>query len=148
MFNLVYALSSFPLGVLADRFGKKRMIWIGFVLFAALYFGFGKATGSTLIWSLFGCYGLFMGLTEGIQKAYLTTIIPSEFKATAFGLYNTVVGIAALPASFIGGWLWDHVSPSATFYFGAITAVAAAILFSLLAWMLPPAPPKASTTHS
>jgi len=59
-----------------------------------------------------------------------------------------VVGIAALPASFIGGWLWDHVSPSATFYFGAITAVAAAILFSLLAWMLPPAPPKASTTHS
>jgi len=86
MFNLVYALSSFPLGMLADRFGKKRMIWIGFVLFAALYFGFGKATDSTLIWSLFGCYGLFMGLTEGIQKAYLTTIIPSEFKATAFGL--------------------------------------------------------------
>lgn len=148
MFNLVYALSSFPLGILADRFGKKRMIWIGFVLFAGLYFGFGKATGSLSIWLLFGCYGLFMGMTEGIQKAYLTSIIPSEFKATAFGLYNTVVGIAALPASFIGGWLWDHVSPSATFYYGACMAITAAILFALLAWTLPTEPAKAAPHHS
>ncbi|WP_035257015.1 MFS transporter [Desulfatirhabdium butyrativorans] len=148
MFNLVYALSSFPLGILADRFGKKRMIWIGFVLFAALYFGFGKATDTLSIWFLFGCYGLFMGLTEGIQKAYLTSIIPSEFKATAFGLYNTVVGIAAFPASFIAGWLWDHVSPSSTFYFGAGTAITAAILFALMAWALPQAATKPDTYPS
>jgi predicted MFS family arabinose efflux permease len=74
-------------------------------------------------------YGLFLGLTEGIQKAFLATIIPQDFKATAFGVYNTVVGLAMFPASLIGGWLWDHVSPSATFYFGAITASASAILF-------------------
>jgi len=72
---------------------------------------------------------VFMGLTEGVQKAFLTTIIPPDFKATAFGIYNTVVGLALLPASLIGGWLWDHVSPAATFYYGASTAVVSSALF-------------------
>jgi len=129
IFNLVYSLSSIPAGMAADKFGKKRVILLGFVLFALLYYGFGVATGTKTIWVLFSLYGLFMGLTEGIQKAFLATIIPQDFKATAFGVYNTVVGIAMFPASLIGGWLWDHVSPSATFYFGTITAAASAILF-------------------
>ena len=129
VFNLVYSLSAIPAGMAADRFGKKRIIFWGFVLFAALYWGFARASEPKTIWVLFGLYGLFMGLTEGIQKAFLTTIIPSDFKATAFGVFNTVVGIATLPASLIGGWLWDKVSPSATFYFGAITAALSAVLF-------------------
>lgn len=129
LFNLIYSLSSIPAGMAADKFGKKRVILLGFVLFAFLYFGFGAASGTKTIWVLFGLYGLFMGLTEGIQKAFLATIIPQDFKATAFGVYNTVVGLAMFPASLIGGWLWDHVSPSATFYFGAITASVSAILF-------------------
>jgi predicted MFS family arabinose efflux permease len=70
-----------------------------------------------------------MGLTEGIQKAFLATIIPSDFKATAFGVYNTAVGLAMFPASLIGGWLWDNISPSATFYYGAITASLSAMSF-------------------
>jgi MFS family permease len=129
LFNLVYSLSSIPAGMAADKFGKKRVILLGFILFAALYYGFAVTGSATAIWVLFGLYGLFMGLTEGIQKAFLATIIPQDFKATAFGVFNTVVGLAMLPASLIGGWLWDHVSPSATFYFGAITAAASAILF-------------------
>jgi MFS family permease len=129
LFNLIYSLSSIPAGMAADRFGKKRVILLGFVLFAFLYYGFGAASDTKAIWILFGLYGLFMGLTEGIQKAFLATIIPQDFKATAFGVYNTLVGLAMFPASLIGGWLWDHVSPSATFYFGAITASVSAILF-------------------
>lgn len=129
LFNLVYSISAIPAGIAADRFGKKRVILTGFVLFALLYYGFAVAADATAIWILFGFYGVFMGLTEGIQKAFLATIIPQQFKATAFGVYNTIVGIAMLPASLIGGWLWDHVSPSATFYFGAITASLSAILF-------------------
>ncbi|MEK6725384.1 MAG: MFS transporter [Deltaproteobacteria bacterium] len=128
-FNLVYSISAIPAGIAADRFGKKRVILTGFVLFALLYYGFAVAANATAIWILFGFYGVFMGLTEGIQKAFLATIIPQQFKATAFGVYNTIVGMAMLPASLIGGWLWDHVSPSATFYFGAITASLSAILF-------------------
>jgi len=129
VFNLVYSLSSIPAGIAADRFGRKRVILLGFVLFAILYYGFAVAKETTAIWVLFGFYGLFMGLTEGIQKAFLATIIPQDFKATAFGVYNTAVGLAMFPASLIGGWLWDKVSPSATFYFGSITASLSALLF-------------------
>jgi MFS family permease len=131
LFNLVYSLSSIPAGMAADRFGRKRVILLGFLLFAVLYYGFAVAGSPTAIWILFGFYGLFMGLTEGIQKAFLATIIPKDFKATAFGVYNTVAGLAMLPASLIGGWLWDNVSPSATFYFGSITAFLSAFLFIL-----------------
>jgi len=129
LFNLIYSISSIPAGIAADRFGRKRFILLGFMLFAILYYGFAIARDTTAIWVLFGFYGLFMGLTEGIQKAFLTTIIPQDFKATAFGVYNTAVGLAMFPASLIGGWLWDHVSPSATFYFGAITASLSSALF-------------------
>lgn len=129
LFNLVYSLSAIPAGMAADRFGRKRVILMGFILFAVLYYGFAVASDTKTIWILFGFYGLFMGLTEGIQKAFLATIIPQDFKATAFGVYNTVIGLAMFPASLVGGWLWDNISPSATFYFGAITAGISAILF-------------------
>lgn len=129
LFNLVYSLSSIPAGMAADRFGKRRIILLGFILFAFLYYGFAVASDTKTIWLLFALYGLFMGLTDGIQRAFIAAITPPDFKATAFGLYNTVVGLAMLPASLIGGWLWDNISPSATFYFGAATATVSAVLF-------------------
>jgi len=132
LFNLVYSLSSIPLGIVADKYGKKRLILLGFVLFAGLYYGFAVAKSASAIWVLFSLYGVFMGLTEGIQKAFLATIIPPDFKATAFGVYATAVGLATLPASLIGGLLWDRVSPAATFYFGAATATLSALLFIAL----------------
>lgn len=131
-FNLVYSLSAVPAGMAADRFGKKRVILLGFLLFAALYFGFARVASTRGVWLLFALYGLFMGLTEGVQKAFLATIIPAQFKATAFGVYATCVGLAAFPASLIGGWLWERVSPAATFYFGAATASLSALLFLAL----------------
>jgi MFS family permease len=131
LFNLVYSLSAVPAGMAADRFGRKRVILLGFVLFAILYHGFATASSARAVWILFGLYGLFMGLTEGTQKAFLATIIPQQFKATAFGVYTTAVGFAMFPASLIGGWLWDHVAPAATFYFGAGMAGISALLFSI-----------------
>lgn len=132
IFNLIYSLSAIPAGIAADRFGKRRIILLGFLLFAGLYYGFAVAGTPLAIWILFSLYGIFMGLTEGIQKAFLAAIIPSDAKATAFGMYATVVGLAMLPASLIGGWLWDTVSSSATFYFGSLTAFIAALLFLIL----------------
>lgn len=132
VFNLIYSLSSIPLGIVADKYGKKRLILLGFVLFAGLYYGFAAAKNTTTIWVLFSLYGVFMGLTEGIQKAFLATIIPPDFKATAYGVYATAVGLATLPASLIAGLLWDRVSPAATFYFGAATATLSALLFIAL----------------
>jgi MFS family permease len=136
VFNLVYSLSAIPAGMAADRFGRKRIILLGFVLFAGLYYGFAVAEKASTIWVLFGLYGLFMGFTEGIQKAFLATIIPPDLKATAFGIYGACVGLAMLPASLIAGWLWDHVSPAATFYLGAATATLSALLFIVLMFLI------------
>jgi MFS family permease len=134
-FNLIYALAGIPAGIAADRFGMKRIILAGFILFAALYYGFAVVATPKGIWLLFALYGVFMGLTEGIQKAYLATIIPPSLKATAFGVFATAVGLAQLPASLIAGLLWDRVSPAATFYFGSATAIIAAALFAaMIAW--------------
>ncbi len=126
VYNTIYSLTSMPAGIAADKFGRKRIILIAFFMFAAIYYGFARFADIRSVWLLFGAYGLFMGMTDGIQKAYLAEVIPKEFKATAFGIYNMAVGLALLPASLIGGWLWDHVSPAATFYYGAIMALVSA----------------------
>ena len=73
-----------------------------------------------------------MGLSDGVQRAYLATLVPQERKATGFGLYHMVVGIAILPASLIAGFLWDSIGPAAPFWFGAGTATLAVILFAAL----------------
>jgi MFS family permease len=135
-FNLIYTFSAIPAGIAADRFGRKRIILLGFILFAGLYYGFAVVENAAATWWLFGLYGLFMGLTEGIQKAFLASIIPPDFKATAFGVHATAVGMATLPASLIGGLLWDRVSPAATFYFGAAMASLSALLFAVLIFFM------------
>ncbi|HXX57821.1 MAG TPA: MFS transporter, partial [Thermodesulfovibrionales bacterium] len=129
VFNVIYSLSAVPAGIVADRFGRKRVILAGFILFAVVYFGFAMVERTATVWVLFALYGVFMGLTDGTQKAFLAGMIPADFKATAFGLYHTAVGLAMFPASLAGGWLWDHFSPSATFYYGACTACLSCILF-------------------
>jgi len=129
-FNLVYSIVSMPAGILSDRIGRRRIILSGFILFGVIYWGFAKASEEWHIWGLFLLYGLFMGLTEGVHRAYLSTIIPAHLKATAYGIYNTSVGIALLPASIIGGYLWDRFGAPVTFYYGAMTAFLSALIFT------------------
>lgn len=128
-FNGVYALVSTPAGLLADRIGKKKVILAGFGLFAGVYAGFALATEMWQIVGLFLGYGMYMGLTEGVQRAYLATLIAEKQRATGFGWYHMVVGLAILPASLIAGFLWDTVGPSAPFWFGAGMAALAAAVF-------------------
>lgn len=136
-FNLTYALISIPAGVIADRIGREKVIIAGLVLFCLVYFGFGLSTKSTHIWILFICYGIFLGMTEGVQRAYIGSLIAPRFRGTAFGLHNTVVGLMALPASIIGGLLWDRIGPHATFYYGSIMSLSAAVLFVILMITMP-----------
>ncbi|MBI5894370.1 MAG: MFS transporter [Deltaproteobacteria bacterium] len=132
LFNLVYSLSSMPLGILADKIGMRKMIILGFVLYSVVYFGFGLADSAIYVLPLFCIYGIFKGMSEGTQRAYVATLAPPERKATAFGVYHTVSGIALLPASIIGGILWDKIGADATFFYGAITGLLSAILFIVL----------------
>lgn len=129
VFNVVYGLGALPAGILSDRIGPKRIIFLSFLLFGVVYLGFALATGPGYVWLLFALYGVFMAMNEGVQKAFLATIIPSEYKATGFGLYHTMVGVAVLPASIIAGFLWDRVGPSAPFIYGAVAAWLAALSF-------------------
>jgi MFS family permease len=132
VFNAVYALVSIPGGLLADRFGRRRVIVGGSGLFAGVYAGFASATASWQVAALFVLHGGYMGLTDGVQRAYLATLVPEERKATGFGLFHLVVGAAILPASLIAGLLWDHIGPAAPFWFGAGLAMLSAILFTSL----------------
>jgi predicted MFS family arabinose efflux permease len=133
-FNATYVLVSIPSGIVADRLGRPPVILAGFILFAGVYAGFAVADSPWPIAGLFIFYGTYMGLSEGVQRAYLTTLVPEGRKATGFGLYHMVVGIAILPASVIAGFLWDRIGSAAPFWFGAGMATLAIILLAALLW--------------
>ncbi|MEI7451963.1 MAG: MFS transporter [Candidatus Falkowbacteria bacterium] len=129
LFNFAYSIFSYPAGAVADKIGSKKVLTFGFILFAAVYFALGFINQAWLIWILFPLYGLYMALTDGVSRSYISTIVPATQSGTAFGAYQTVVGLCAFLASFIAGWLWNLLSPSAPFVFGGIMALIAAAVF-------------------
>ena len=131
-FNLVYASFSLPAGILSDRLGRRRLIVLGWLIYAASYLGFAFATDFWHVWLLFGLYGLFRGATEGVERAFVADLVGVEKRGTAYGLFHTAVGITILPASLIAGWLWQLISPSAPFLFGGLLAGLAALLLAVL----------------
>jgi MFS family permease len=130
LFNLVYAASSAPMGLLSDKIGIRKMVLYGFVSYAAVYFLVGMASTTAHIWILFPLYGVYKGMSEGAQRAYLALVSPPERKATAFGVYHTVNGLMLLPASIIAGVLWDTMGAGTTFFYGAAMGLVAAVVFS------------------
>jgi MFS family permease len=124
--------SSFPSGILSDRIGRRRLILSGWFLYALVYFGFASATSAGQIWGLFLVYGIYFGLTEGVEKAMIADLVPEPHRGTAYGLYNGAIGLTALPASLIMGFLWESVGAPAAFGFGAAMAVFAVVGFWLL----------------
>lgn len=137
LFNLVYAMVSIPAGMLSDRVGSERVIFLGLVLFGLVYLGFALASAPAHVWGLFALYGVFLGLTEGVERAYVGSIVPPEFRATAYGVYHTAKGLSVLPASVAGGALWDAYGPGATFGLGSGAAFLAAGLFAAVLLIRP-----------
>ncbi len=127
LFNVVYAASAYPLGVLSDRFGRWRMVISGWTLYALVYFGFAMADAGA-VWWLFPVYGLFMGLTEGVGRALIRDKIPEEKKGTAMGIFHMSIGFTMLAGSVTAGYLWDAIGPKAPFVLGGSAALAAAAL--------------------
>ena len=133
LFNFVYAVASVPLGSLSDRIGRERVILIGWAAYGLAYLGFGAAGAAWQAWALYAFYGLYYATSEGVAKALVADIVPPEKRGRAYGIFNTALGLIALPASAIAGWLWDKVSPGAPFYFGAAIALtASAVLLVFL----------------
>ncbi|MBM3890397.1 MAG: MFS transporter [Verrucomicrobia bacterium] len=130
--HIVKMSSSLPAGALSDRIGRKTLIVGGWLVYAAVYVGFGAASAAWHIWALFIAYGFFFGMTEAAEKAMVADFYPSEQRGRAFGLYNGAIGFAALPASLLMGFLWDHFGVTVAFGTGAGLAGVAAILLALL----------------
>jgi len=119
LLNVAYSAISLPAGVLSDKLGRRRIIILGWLVYALVYLGFAVATSIWLIWLLFACYGIYYGIVEGVARAFVADLVPEEKRGTAYGLYHGVVGLTLLPASLIAGWLWDAINPAAPFFLGA-----------------------------
>lgn len=131
--NAVSVIASIPVGSLSDRVGKEKILVVGFLIYALVYFGFGRSSDTAVIISLFALYGLYSAATDGIQKAFVSDIVDTNKKGTGLGIYNALVGITLLPASIIAGVLYDKVDSRIPFYFGAVMAILAAILMGIFA---------------
>lgn len=129
-YNLVYALCSLPIGILADKIGLKKMFLFGISLFAIVYFGMAFSKNSYTIALLFFIYGVYAAATEGISKAWISNISDKKDTATAIGTYSGFQSICALIASSIAGLIWYQFGANTTFMITGIMTVLVIIYFS------------------
>ena len=132
LYNLVYAALAWPVGTLSDRVGRRPMLLAAYLVFAALYGALAWRAEAAMVIAGFALLGVHSALLEGSQRSMVGDLAPAQSRATAFGLYYTVVGAALLPASALAGWLWDRLGARAMFTLDAALALAAALLFALL----------------
>ena len=131
-FSAVKMVSSMPFGSLSDRVGRRGVIVAGWCVYSLSYLGFGFSASELQIWLLFAFYGLFYGLTEGVEKAFLADMADPALRGAAFGWYNFAVGAGAFPASLIFGLIWERSGSVAPFVFGAALSGVAALLLLIL----------------
>jgi len=118
--NIVYALSAYPLGALSDRIDRKLMLAIGFGLLIGADVILAVAPDLPTVMAGVAVWGLHMGMTQGLLSALVADEAPQNLRATAFGVFNFVSGLALLLASIIAGTLWELVGPYAIFIAGAV----------------------------
>ncbi|MFV8352583.1 MFS transporter [Flavobacterium sp. XS2P14] len=129
-YNLVYALCAFPIGIFADKIGLKKMFVFGLSLFAIVYFGMAFSTNIYTIAMLFFIYGVYAAATEGISKAWISTISDRKDTATAIGTYSGFQSICTMLASSLAGLIWYQFGANATFIITGIATVFISIYFS------------------
>ena len=128
-FNLVYTVVSMPAGSLSERIDRRKIIVIGWLIYAFSYLGFALSRTGAQIWVLYGLYGIYYGMAYGTSKAIIADIVPAESRGTAYGVYSAVLGLLNLPSSVIAGLLWEGAGtwegfgPSAPFVWGAHTGL-------------------------
>lgn len=107
------------------------MICAGFLVYALTYFFFGAFSDIRIYILLFVLYGIYSALTDVSQKAFVSDLVGKQEKGTGYGLYHTVLGLTLLPASLLGGWMYDKINSSLPFYFGAAMSLAACLLMAV-----------------
>ncbi len=125
-YNLIYALFAFPLGMLADRIGLKKVLLGGLIVFAAVYGGMAYVHLPVMLYALFFLYGIYAAATEGISKAWISGITDKKDTATAIGTFAGFQSICALLASSLTGLLWYHYGPVLAFSLTSVVSIAVA----------------------
>lgn len=125
LFNVVEAVLGYAVGTLSDRVGRRPLIAGGWAIFAVVYLGLAVLSSPLAVWVLFVVYGLYYTFTQGTQKALASELANPNRRAGELGAFHMVVGLGALPASLIAGFLFSRAGPSAPFFLGAVTAVLA-----------------------
>ncbi len=110
------AIFSLPMGKLSDKIGRKKLMYLAFILWAAICISFILSTNSIVVIAVFVLYGLHKAALETVQKTYTSELCPESFRATGLGVFQMAIGICALPASLIAGFLWDKINMQAPFY--------------------------------
>lgn len=128
IYNVVYALCSYPIGIIADIVGPSALLPAGFLLFALVSILFGIDQGHILITVLFALYGLYMASTKGVMQAHISHIVPQTNLGFAFGLHNTLTGICMFIGSYGAGILWTYLGDRIPFFVGGGLAIFAALL--------------------
>jgi MFS family permease len=126
-YNLIYAVSSYPIGILADRFGKKKVFIIGLIIFSVVYFGFASLNSFALIWILFALYGIYASSTEGVLKAWVSDLVADQNRGTAIGLITMSSSVAMMIGSVAAGFLWDTFGSQVPFYISSSVSFLVAI---------------------
>ena len=135
LLHVVKSAISTPGGSISDRLGRRTFIVAGWLIYGAVYLGFGLAREQYQIWLLFAAYGLFNGLTEGAEKALVTDLTEEATRGAAFGVYNFTAGIGLLPASMLMGYLLN--TSGKTIAFGVDAALAGLAALALFLWLGP-----------
>ncbi len=130
-YNLVYALCAFPIGILADKIGLKKMFVFGLSLFAIVYFGMAFSTDIYTIALLFFIYGVYASATEGISKAWISNISERKDTATAIGTYSGFQSICTMLASSLTGLIWYQFGATTTFFITAIMTLIVMLYFMI-----------------
>lgn len=129
LYNIVFAFASYPLGMIADRTGIRKVFFGGVALFALVYFLFGITHSTLIIFTAFFIYGIYAAATEGIIKAWITNMAHTANTATAIGFYTSCESICTFLASVIAGFLWTSFSSSVSFFATAAASVCVVLYF-------------------
>jgi len=130
-FNIFQALFSIPCGILSDKIGRKRVLFLGYLSYALTCLGFALFSSLVSFIGLFAIYGISFALIEGNQRAFASDFVKEDLRGTALGTFHTAISLSVLPAGLIAGLLWNY-NPQFTFYYGAILSFLAVIGISHL----------------
>lgn len=122
------AIFSLPMGKLSDKIGRKKLMYLAFILWAAICISFILSTNPIVVIAVFVLYGLHKAALESVQKTYTSELCPDCFRATGLGVFQMAIGICALPASLIAGLLWDSINMQAPFYLSLVLSLVACFM--------------------